>query len=185
MTWLQRHPLIYPMFRHPRRPFGTPPPFSQKMGEAGRGLGVSAPFARGNLHLVILSFRHCEPTGSNLYISRGLLRFARSDGCDKTQPLVLQYSIVNLRAILLAAIDRVKEKLEKIPRQCRVRPGFGPAFAGGLQSGNAALAQAYRVISTKIRTRCLDVGPKRDSHITNTAGCCFYTTNSKGRGEKN
>jgi len=53
VTWLQRHPLIYPMFRHPHRPFGTPPPFSQKMGEAGRGLGVSAPFARGNLHLVI------------------------------------------------------------------------------------------------------------------------------------
>ena len=36
MTGLQRHPLIYPMF--------------------SRTSGISTPFARGNLHLVILCF---------------------------------------------------------------------------------------------------------------------------------
>jgi len=34
--WLQRHPLIDPMFRYPTVPIGTPPPF-WKNGGAGRG----------------------------------------------------------------------------------------------------------------------------------------------------
>jgi len=36
---------------------------------------------------------------------------------------------------------------KKLPRLCRVSPGFEPAFAGGSLPRNAALAQAYRVIS--------------------------------------
>ena len=38
----------------PTVPCGTPPPFSQKMGEAGKGVVFSALLAQGNLHLVIL-----------------------------------------------------------------------------------------------------------------------------------
>ena len=51
--WLQRHPLIDPMFRYPYRPFRGTSPILKKWGRLGGG-GVSAPFARGNLHLVIL-----------------------------------------------------------------------------------------------------------------------------------
>jgi hypothetical protein len=39
--------------------------------------------------------------------------------------------------------------LKKGPRKCRVLPSFEPAFAGGLLPRNAALAQAYRVISVR------------------------------------
>jgi len=38
-----------------------------------------------------------------------------------------------------------------MPRKCRVLPGFEPAFAGGSRPRNAALAQAYRVISFGVR----------------------------------
>ena len=38
-----------------------------------------------------------------------------------------------------------------IPRQCRVLQSFEPAFAGGSRPRNAALAQAYRVISFGVR----------------------------------
>jgi Flavin containing amine oxidoreductase len=38
-----------------------------------------------------------------------------------------------------------------IPRQCRVSRSFEPAFAGGSLPRNAALAQAYRVISIGVR----------------------------------
>src|SRR4026207_1252901 len=41
--------------------------------------------------------------------------------------------------------------LYSIPRQCRVLPSFEPAFAGGSLPRNAALAQAYRVISLGVR----------------------------------
>jgi len=49
-------------------------------------------------------------------------------------------------------------------------PGFEPAKAGGSLLGNAALAQAYRVISSKLRTLLLGIGSKRGGNITNTAG---------------
>ena len=38
-----------------------------------------------------------------------------------------------------------------VPRQCRVLQSFEPAFAGGSRPRNAALAQAYRVISIGVR----------------------------------
>ncbi len=38
-----------------------------------------------------------------------------------------------------------------IPRRCRVLRSFEPAFAGGSRPRNAALAQAYRVISFGVR----------------------------------
>ncbi len=76
MTWLQRHPLIDPIFPHPR-----PLP-------RGKGGLVSAPFARRNLHLVVslMSLRARWVT-----VSRGSGRGNRS----KTQPLILRYSIFN------------------------------------------------------------------------------------------
>ena len=74
------------------------------------------------------------------------------------------YSVVNLAAILPAQEMQVKTKImkaiKKLPRTCRVQPGFGPAFAGGLQSGNAALAQAYRVISHEDESPLLGCWPK-------------------------
>ena len=49
-----------------------------------------------------------------------------------------------------------------IPRQCRVLLSFEPAFAGGSLPRNAALAQAYRVISLmELKTLLKGVGPKR------------------------
>jgi len=38
-----------------------------------------------------------------------------------------------------------------MPRKCRVLPSFEPAFAGGSRPRNAALAQAYRVISIGVK----------------------------------
>jgi hypothetical protein len=51
--------------------------------------------------------------------------------------------------------------LFSIPRQCRVLQSFEPAFAGGSRPRNAALAQAYRVISLELETLKLSVGSKR------------------------
>jgi len=49
-----------------------------------------------------------------------------------------------------------------IPRQCRVLLSFEPAFAGGSLPRNAALAQAYRVISlVELETLVVGVGSKR------------------------
>ena len=59
---------------------------------------------------------------------------------------------------------------KKTPRICRVSPGFEPANAGGSLPRNAALAQAYRVISIKLRILLLCIGSKREGNITNTAG---------------
>ena len=72
---------------------------------------------------------------------------------------------------------------KKSPRSCRVSPGFEPAFAGGSWPGNAALAQAYRVISVKIRTLLNSVGSKREGDITYTAGLSFlyHNPNREGR----
>ena len=50
-----------------------------------------------------------------------------------------------------------------IPRRCRVWLSFEPAFAGGSLPRNAALAQAYRVISLlELKTLLIDVGSKRN-----------------------
>ena len=50
-----------------------------------------------------------------------------------------------------------------IPRQYRVLLSFEPAFAGGSLPRNAALAQAYRVISLmELKTLLIRVGPKRN-----------------------
>jgi len=48
-----------------------------------------------------------------------------------------------------------------IPRTCRVLPSVEPAFTGGFVSRNAALAQAYRVISSKIRNLFYGIGSRR------------------------
>ena len=58
----------------------------------------------------------------------------------------------------------------KEPRLCRVLPGFEPAVAGGSLPRNAALAQAYRVISIKLRTPLICIGSKREGDITHTEG---------------
>jgi hypothetical protein len=69
-----------------------------------------------------------------------------------------------------------------MPRLCRVSPGFEPAKAGGSLPGNAALAQAYRVISIKLRTLVLGIGSEREGNITNTEGRVSYTINRNGDG---
>jgi hypothetical protein len=48
-------------------------------------------------------------------------------------------------------------------------------MAGGPPPRNAALAQAYRVISVEIRARSENVGSKRDSNTSNIAGQVAYT----------
>jgi hypothetical protein len=53
---------------------------------------------------------------------------------------------------MLGAALRQEDDRKKTPRLCRVLQGFEPAFAGGLVLRNAALAQAYRVISSKSET---------------------------------
>jgi len=63
-----------------------------------------------------------------------------------------------------------RENYKKKPRACRVSPGFEPASAGGSLLRNAALAQAYRVISIKLRTLIICIGSKREGDITYTAG---------------
>ena len=154
MNWLQRHPLIYPIFSL----FPSP---------LGRGVGVraiSVPFARENLHLVIP-----PPAGSSRYIS------------------VIQLSShFTMAAIVHSAFESVKwqNKTEcseehsvhkAIPRLCRVLLGFEPAIAGGSLPSNAALAQAYRVVTVKLRTLLGGIGSKRKGNIANTAGYDFYT----------
>jgi hypothetical protein len=47
--------------------------------------------------------------------------------------------------------------------------------AGGPPPRNAALAQAYRVISVEIRAHLENVGSKRGSNIANIAGLGSYT----------
>jgi hypothetical protein len=47
--------------------------------------------------------------------------------------------------------------------------------AGGLQPRNAALAQAYRVISAEIRARSENVGSKREYNNAYIAGLISYT----------
>ena len=79
MTWLQRHPLIDPMFLlHLCSPLPT----------TGEGLGVmavSAPFARGNLHLVISFSSSLRTFFANQSPKGGLLRryALRNDGIKR------------------------------------------------------------------------------------------------------
>ena len=72
----------------------------------------------------------------------------------------------------------LQEHLFSKPRQCRVLRSFEPAFAGGSRSRNAALAQAYRVISIGIRDPCNTCWLKTEGATSRTQqGCDFYTIN--------
>ena len=63
-----------------------------------------------------------------------------------------------------------------MPRKCRVLPSFEPAFAGGSRPRNAALAQAYRVISLELETLKVSVGSKREAqHHAHRRDTNFYT----------
>ena len=70
--WLQRHPLIYPIFR--------PDPSPNRKGKV-----LSTPFARGNLHLVI-------PCLDTIRVTSKPLRNGKLN--NGTQSLILRYSIV-------------------------------------------------------------------------------------------
>ena len=50
-----------------------------------------------------------------------------------------------------ASVAKASGLIYFIPRKCRVLQSFEPAFAGGSRPRNAALAQAYRVISIGVR----------------------------------
>lgn len=72
-----------------------------------------------------------------------------------------------------------------VPRLCRVLLSFEPACAGGSLPSNAALAQAYRVVTVKLRTLVLGIGSKRKGSIANTAGYDSYTILHGTRKENN
>ena len=84
---------------------------------------------------------------------------------------------------ILAQFDRIEKRNvhtehsvdDGVPRLCRVLLGFEPACAGGSLPSNAALAQAYRVVTVKLRTLLGGIGSKRKGDITNTAGYDSYT----------
>ena len=98
-----------------------------------------------------------------------------------TQPLILRYSIFNLGMILRAR--QRKRQAIKVPRACRVLRSFEPAIAGGSPLRNAALAQAYRVISVRQETLCIGVGPKRrvQYHEHSRAKSLYHIQMSVGR----
>ena len=66
-------------------------------------------------------------------------------------------------------------------------PSFEPAFAGGSLPRNAALAQAYRVISLmELETLTVGVGSKRMvQHHEHRRDNIFYTINVGAMIEKN
>ena len=71
-----------------------------------------------------------------------------------------------------------QEHLLSMPRLCRVLLSFEPAFAGGSRSRNAALAQAYRVISIGIRDPCNTCWLKTEGATSRAQqGHDFYTIN--------
>jgi hypothetical protein len=61
------------------------------------------------------------------------------------------YKICWLKRIVLAQKMTTQGQMISMPRKCRVLQSFEPAFAGGSRPRNAALAQAYRVISIGVR----------------------------------
>jgi hypothetical protein len=68
----------------------------------------------------------------------------------------------------------IKKLLERTP-PCRVLQSFEPAFAGGSSLENFALAQAYRVVSVKLRPVIKMLAQNRKRSITYTAGQLTYT----------
>ena len=73
-----------------------------------------------------------------------------------------------------------------IPRQCRVMQCFEPAFAGGSRPRNAALAQAYRVISFGVRDPKSKCWLKTEGATSRTQqGRGSYTINGSAMVEKN
>ncbi len=71
----------------------------------------------------------------------------------------------------------------KVPRTCRVLRSFEPAFAGGPQLRNAALAQAYRVISVRLKPDLIGVGskPRVQHHEHSRARFLYHNHMSVGR----
>ncbi len=71
----------------------------------------------------------------------------------------------------------------KVPRTCRVLRSFEPAFAGGLRLRNAALAQAYRVISVRQMPYKIGVGskPRVQHHEHSRARFLYHNHMSVGR----
>ena len=73
-----------------------------------------------------------------------------------------------------------------IPRQCRVLRSFEPAFAGGSRPRNAALAQAYRVISIGVRDPKTKCWLKTEGATSRAQqGHSSYTIKVNARVEKN
>jgi len=74
-----------------------------------------------------------------------------------------------------------------MPRKCRVLLSFEPANAGGSLPRNAALAQAYRVISLmELKTLLKSIGPKRKvQHHEHSRDNIFYTIKDGAGIEKN
>jgi hypothetical protein len=71
------------------------------------------------------------------------------------------------------------------PRLCRMLLGFEPAFAGGPRSRNAALAQAYRVVSVEVKTLLGGVGSKRERNTRTQQGSISYTIFNSASIEEN
>ena len=71
----------------------------------------------------------------------------------------------------------------KVPRTCRVLRSFEPAFAGGPRLRNAALAQAYRVISVRLKPDLIGVGskPRVQHHEHGRARFLYHNRMSMGR----
>ena len=71
----------------------------------------------------------------------------------------------------------------KMPRTCRVLRSFEPAFAGGPRLRNAALAQAYRVISVRLKPDLIGVGskPRVQHHEHGRARFLYHNRMSVGR----
>ena len=73
-----------------------------------------------------------------------------------------------------------------IPRQCRVLQSFEPAFAGGSRPRNAALAQAYRVISIGVRDPKSTCWLKTEGATSRAQqGRDSYTIKARARVEQN
>jgi len=72
----------------------------------------------------------------------------------------------------------LQEHLISVPRLCRVLRSFEPAFAGGSRPRNAALAQAYRVISLGVGDPYSECWLKTEGATSRAQqGHDFYTIN--------
>ena len=80
----------------------------------------------------------------------------------------------------------MQEQKISIPRRCRVLLSFEPAIAGGSLPRNAALAQAYRVISFGVRDPKSKCWLKTEGATSRTQqGRGSYTINTSAMVEKN